>query len=135
LEKIINNTFMKYILFAVIIISILSCSSERTCKDLKEGTFTYTHPEHFHIRIIRERNKQIEINEETKIEAHTEVTWLNDCEYQLVYKEFKNAPEEFDVLLGDTILAKIIKIHGNKYTCSVRSGESQEKMDFKILNE
>lgn len=126
---------MKNIFYIAFIFSLLSCNNQTTCTDLHEGKFGYTHPEHSHIKIIRSGDSQIEINTESKIEAHTKIEWISDCEYKLTYEAFKNAPEEFNEMIGETIHAKIIKISGNKYSCRIEEEDGGELMEFKILKE
>jgi hypothetical protein len=126
---------MKNLIYISLLFSIISCTQERTCKDLHEGEFNYADPELSHIEITRSSNSQIEINTETKIEAHTNIEWISDCEYVLTYKEFKNAPEEINFMVGKKIEAEIIDINGNNFTCQVRTDDTDESMEFKIAEE
>lgn len=108
--------------------------AKKTCEDLKEGTFQYTDPELNHIEITRFGNSQIEINKETKIEAHTTIDWISECEYVLTYKEFKNAPEELNTMIGKKINARILEINDDKFTCQVKSENTNEVMEFMIVD-
>lgn len=109
-------------------------SAQRSCNHLKEGVFQYTDPEMGHIEIKRFGNSQIEINTESKIEAHTTIDWISDCEYVLTYKEFKNAPEELNTMIGMKINVEIIEITGDKFKCKVNSDNTDEVMEFRIVD-
>lgn len=127
---------MKYITYTFLLLLIItSCSQEKTCKDLHEGKFGYTDPELSHIEITREDDSQIEINTETKIEAHTKIKWKSDCEYTLTYEQFKNSPEELNFMVGKVINAEIIKINGKNFTCQVKSEDTDQKIEFKIIED
>lgn len=118
---------------SLLLLSIISCTQEKSCKDLHEGKFGYTDPELSHIEILRTGDSQIEVNTETKIEAHTKIKWISDCEYMLIYEEFRNSPEELNFMIGKEINAQIIKIKGNKFTCQVKSEDTDQKIEFKVI--
>ncbi|PWH82234.1 hypothetical protein DIT68_14110 [Brumimicrobium oceani] len=123
-------------MYISILLLVISCTPEKqTCSDFRTGTFEYTAPESNHIRIIRTENTQVEINSETKIEAHTSIEWVSDCKYILTYEEFKNAPEEFNDMVGQKISAEIVEIGKDRYTCQVKTKNASDLMELKLIKE
>lgn len=127
---------MRATIFLSVLLMLLSCTSEKqSCSDFRVGKFGYTDPANEHIEITRTENTQIEINTKTKIEAHTSIEWVSDCKYVLTYKEFKNAPEEFNSMVGQKITAEIVEIGKDRYTCQVKTRNSSDLMELKMLKE
>lgn len=125
---------MKTLIYISILFFIVSCAQEKSsCSDFHIGNFEYINPEYEHIKIIRTRDSQIEINTKSKIEAHTSVQWLSTCKYVLTYKYFKNAPEEFDDLIGQKVQDEITQIAKDRFTCEVKSKATSDFMEFRVI--
>jgi hypothetical protein len=127
---------MKASIYIFTIFLLISCVPEKsTCSDFHVGKFAYADPDYAHIEIIRTEKTQIEVNSKSKVEAHTSIEWKSDCKYVLTYEKFKNAPEEFQSMIGQKIHAEIIEIGKDKFTCQVKSKNSNEVMDFKVIKD
>ncbi|RFC54580.1 hypothetical protein [Brumimicrobium aurantiacum] len=126
---------MKQLLFTLLTLSILACSNKKTCSDFHEGKFGFTDPDLAHIEITRESGSQIEVNTKTNMEAHTEINWINDCSYELTYVDIKNAPKEFDFMIGKKIKGEIIEMNGNNFTCEVITESTKDSVEYKLLTE
>jgi len=99
------------------------------CNNVRTGKFNYAlknRPE----LIIRTDSTQIEINPLTKVEVHSSIQWISDCEYVMTYEKILNYPDEYEHLIGQKINVKIITAFSNGYVVRTTSPRIDNVLEF-----
>ncbi|OAD90780.1 hypothetical protein A7A78_13790 [Aequorivita soesokkakensis] len=103
---------MKNILYIFLLASFCINAQEKDCAFFKTGNFKYVLEEQPEI-VIRTDSTQVEINPIDKIEIHSTVEWVSDCEYVLTYKRIENYPEDVSHIIGKKNYCEILETKGN----------------------
>lgn len=106
----------KILLFLLIVNTLTSIAQTPDCKKFRTGTFYYPEiPDYGYT--IREKKVQKGYIKAKDMLVTWNVKWVNDCSYELTFKEAKNNDGVFN--LGDRITATIISVDGDcyKFTC------------------
>ena len=126
--------FIKSLTVAFVVHTISFSASAQTpsCKSLHTGSFKVSSPESGPTYIKRTRTQQIEKNDEIGYELILELTWIDECTYELRPKKLvKGDPS----ILGDGnsfVRTKIKNITANGYTAETTSSFSDDVVDFYV---
>jgi hypothetical protein len=102
------------ILLSIIIVTLSGCSAP-TCSDFKTGKFVHQGDDDQLIVITRTDDKQIEVSEKEGFVDEYAVTWVNECEYQLVLTS-TNKPFDSLTLFEDTMTVRLNTTTENGYS-------------------
>ena len=126
--------YFKTLLFTFALQAIAFTISAQTpgCQSLHTGSFKVSSPESGVTYIKRTKNQQIEKNDEIGYELILEITWIDECTYDLRPKKLvKGDPS----IMGDGtgwVRTKIKNITPQGYTAETTSSFSSEVVDFLV---
>ncbi|MFS4456979.1 hypothetical protein [Maribacter sp. 2304DJ31-5] len=126
-----KNHLKTAIYFIIPLLYFTSCSKEKKCSDYKVGRFNYVlenRPE----LIIRNDSIQIEINPITKLEVHSSLEWISECEYIMTYETILNYPEDVSGLIGQEINVEILETTHNGYRVRATSSVIDDILEFRV---
>ena len=102
------------------------------CKSVQTGSFKVSSPESGTTYIKRTKTQQIEKNDDLGYEVLFEVTWIDECTYELRPKKLiKGDPS----IMGDGssyVRTKMKNITAKGYTAEITSSFSEEVMEFVV---
>ena len=128
LFKLYNYVENIYALFGLILLN--SCHRNLECKPFHTGEFRYLKSE---LSDVVQRNDSIQIEFSPKQESaiFTNIIWVNDCSYELVYTDVMNMKNvDLDEVLGKSIQAEIVQIDGKTFKVEVKGVYKQECIWF-----
>jgi len=116
---------MKYLHTIFLILVAFSFSFNRQpdpCKSIKTGSFTYK--EEMFGQCLIERNDPIQSEKvlSNGMVVQTRVTWLSDCEYQMIFlnANFSMPDSIIRILRTTPVTTKIIKVEKDYYIASTK---------------
>ncbi len=123
---------MLIILLIAIGFNLTSFSQKAACRSLREGTFKVTTKESGTTLIRRTKKLQIEENAFLKYKLIFDITWINDCVYELRPKELI---EGDPAILGDgknVLTVRIKNINKKSYVAETSANFSKGIVDFEV---
>ena len=123
---------MLIILLIAIGFNLTSFSQKAACRSLREGTFKVTTKESGTTLIRRTKKLQIEENAFLKYKLIFDITWINDCVYELRPKELI---EGDPAILGDgknVLTVRIKSINKKSYVAETSANFSNGVVDFEV---
>lgn len=123
---------MKNIIYVIIIImSFLSCKSDKKCTDFKTGSFKYIDQSLSDWKVTRNDTLQIETNIKNGMTVEGSVKWKSDCEYGLIYT--KTSYPKLQNMIGKKVEVIITNIKNDTLTYLAKGdGEQMESKMIKI---
>ncbi|WP_194851013.1 hypothetical protein [Nonlabens antarcticus] len=121
---------MKYLyLSAMLVLTLVSCSQENDCSDLKTGNFIYTGGSRPEI-IVRTETSQIETNPVNNIVVTSSIKWTSDCSYEMTYTNIENYPGDVSSVIGKKINCDIIKVQDSLFVVKAKSDIIDSELQF-----
>lgn len=115
--------------FTILTITLISCSNNLNCSDLRTGKFEIIDPRFDHHTIIdRDQNYQIETNQKTGSKTKMSIKWVNDCKYIMTYLE--TDAELLKNYIGKKAEVEITKIEGSKIYFDLLFEGFEDKISF-----
>jgi hypothetical protein len=123
---------MKNIIYAIIIIvSFLSCKSDKKCPDFKTGNFKDIDQSLSDWKVTRNDTLQIETNIKNGMKVEGSVKWKSDCKYELIYT--KTSYPKLQNMIGKKVEVIITNIKNDTLTYLAKGdGEQMESKMIKI---
>jgi len=126
------NIKFRFLTSLALIITLTSFGQKPTCKSLHTGSFKIDSKEVGTTFIKRTEKYQIEKNDNLGYEIIFDITWIDECIYELRPKKLiKGDPS----ILGDgksVLKTKIKGISNNNYIAETSANFSKEVMDFVV---
>ena len=121
-----------FLTLLTIIITLTAFGQKPTCKSLHTGSFKVFTKESGTTLIKRTEKYQIEKNDNLGYEVIFDITWIDECIYELRPKKIiKGDPS----IMGDgknVLKTKIKKISDNSYIAETSANFSEVKFDFVV---
>lgn len=108
----------------------MQCSKKK-CSDFRKGKFNYVSKNRLEL-ITRTDSTQVEVNPVSKVEIHSSISWISDCEYVMTYENILNYPQDIKHMIGQKINIKIISINPNGYKVQAKSARMNNIIEFII---
>lgn len=105
-----------FLALCVISISVYSYGQKHNCKSLHEGVFKLLSDQTGVTVITRNKNIQTEINEKLATTIVYNVTWIDDCTYELRLKKQLSGDTQLAGKKDDVLTVKILKVKDKSYT-------------------
>ena len=102
-----------------------------SCSVLKNATFKYLDIEDSTAFVVIKSNKHTEYHDNKKYYIKSDITWVNDCEYNMVMTQI--TIPDFPFKPGDVMNVKITKIEGDIFYCTATVKGAGWNGRFKIL--
>lgn len=106
-----------------------SVKQELNCSYFKTGTFTYKDDEYSGWYVMRNDTLSVEMNDLTKEQIISKISWLNDCTYVLKYESHANMDDE-QVPKND-IKVTILSTYKDVYLCEVQDSLNNFRLSMK----
>ncbi|RLJ32655.1 hypothetical protein CLU97_2116 [Chryseobacterium sp. 7] len=124
---------MNKLFFPFLFISLIINAQNFKCKSAHIGKFQIDNGE-YGITIIERNSKfQIETNEKMGYKARYDITWINDCEYQLKKRKVIKGKSLEGSTPYDTLMAEILNVVNEKVLLRLRSNFSDEVMECEMI--
>lgn len=95
-------------------ITLISCSNEESCTEMKAGTFSYGASINSSTKIIRNSSTQVEINEKENFVDQYSIVWESPCKYYLVLDSTNKPSIDYTLTKRDTMKVQITDIKENR---------------------
>jgi hypothetical protein len=102
---------------------------ELNCSYFKTGTFTYEDAEYNGWYVMRNDTLSVEMNDLTREQIISKISWLNDCTYILKYESHANIDNE-QVPKND-IKVTILSTYKDVYLCEVQDSMNNFRLSMK----
>jgi hypothetical protein len=112
---------------------VISCQTNKNCKDYKTGVFKFANPKYAEWTVYRTDSTQIEVSNITSTEIHNNVKWISDCEYHLGKTKIINNKLNFQEM--DTMKVEIYKTEDDRYFCYSKSNRLDLELEMIKIRE
>lgn len=121
-------------LFSLIALAFCFHGNAQThCKIAQTGTFEIDSGEYGVTKIERNEKMQTETNEQMGFQAKYDVTWIDDCHYELSNKKVLKGEARPGSKPTDIMKAEIVKVEGNKIFLRLSSNFSDFVTECEIV--
>jgi hypothetical protein len=121
-----------FLLSSILVVSLTTQAQKPTCKSLHNGAYKISSKETGTTFITRSKKQQVEKNEELGYEIIFDITWIDECTYELRPKKLiKGDP----AIMGDGssyVRTRIKNITEKGYTAETTASFSPDKVDFVV---
>ncbi len=108
---------------------------EVDCSDFRKGKFSYTPPNGGEVIIRRTKKKQIERYNDENQKFIFEITWLDDCRYELILVNTKGLPKEKKKeIIGTSLQCKVVAASLGHYEVEITSESSFKPQKLSIYS-
>jgi hypothetical protein len=107
---------MKYLLILLLIGA--NPIDSPSCKSFAKGTFVFNSPDGTMYKIIRTKNKQIEVVAAKNLQSEFELKWIDECTYILFNRQVTKGVDQYPQFNKDTLYNQITQMSKTKYKVS-----------------
>ncbi|PWN61243.1 hypothetical protein [Chryseobacterium viscerum] len=123
-----NKIFLPFLLFSLVI-----NAQNFKCKSAHIGKFQVDNGEYGITVIERNSTSQIETNEKMGYKARYDISWINDCQYQLKNRKVIKGKSHEGSTPDDVLMATILKVVNEKVFLRLSSNFSDEVMECEMI--
>ena len=113
-----NCKMLRSICAVVCFLMVFSaCQTDKkrnNCEDFQTGKFKYEDPQFSGWDVTRTKTKQTERHDSLGIVIESEVKWISECEYLLIYKA-EGSSTAYSKLI-DTLTVELTEVKNNSYS-------------------
>lgn len=115
--------------FLFVIFSLTASSQNLNCKKIQNGKFEINSEISGKTEILRTKNIQIETNDSLHVKVQYDVSWIDDCTYELKNRKLLSGTSKFNGEVTDVIKVQILKIEGNRIFIRTSANFSDQTFD------
>ena len=121
-----------FLTLLTLIITLTAFGQKPTCKSLHTGSFKVSTKESGTTLIKRTEKYQIEKNDDLGYEVIFDITWIDECIYELRPKKIIKGDPSIMGNGTNVLKTKIKKISDNSYIAETSANFSEGKFDFVV---